>query len=232
MRRQFHIHGWLIYLTVTFVLLGILISTQIQTQNRLTSDLSLQSTSDLSIILKNLTDKRWQLTNELEEAVVIRDTYQDDYKGDAELLASFASELQRLQLITGSSAVHGPGIRVDVDGDILAADLMMLVNELWSAGAEAVAVNDTRVTDTSGFGYLEEHGRTYLTCGGEILQKPIQVRAIGDGATLEKSLTMPGGISDNLGLYQIYLRIRLEEDIQLNALPDPPQLRYGKVPEK
>ena len=45
------IHGWHIYLVVTFVLLGILISTQIQTQSRLMSDLSMQSTSDLSIML-------------------------------------------------------------------------------------------------------------------------------------------------------------------------------------
>ena len=53
-----YIHGWHIYLAVTFVLLGILISTQIQTQHRLMSDLSMQTTSDLSIMLKNLTDKR------------------------------------------------------------------------------------------------------------------------------------------------------------------------------
>ena len=51
-----YIHGWHIYLTVTFVLLGILISTQIQTQHRLMSDLSMQTTSDLSIMLKNLTE--------------------------------------------------------------------------------------------------------------------------------------------------------------------------------
>lgn len=232
MRKHIHIHGWHVYLTVTFVLLGILISTQIQTQNRLTSDLSMQSTSDLSIILKNLTDKRWQLTNELDEAEVILDTYQDDYKGDAELLASFDAELQRLQSITGGSAVHGPGVRIGVNGNLLAADLLMIVNELWSAGAEAVAVNDYRVTVTTGFGYLETLNKTYLTCGGNVLQEPITIRAIGNAATLEKSLTMPGGIADNLGLYQIFLNIELEDDIQLDALPSQPQLRYGKVPEK
>ena len=48
-----HIHGWQIYLAITFILLGIMISTQIQTQNRLMSDLSLQSTSDQTDYLYN-----------------------------------------------------------------------------------------------------------------------------------------------------------------------------------
>ena len=52
------IHGWQIYLAVTFILLGLLISTQIQTQNRLDSDLASQSASDLTIMVKNLTDRR------------------------------------------------------------------------------------------------------------------------------------------------------------------------------
>ena len=61
------IHGWQIYLAITFILLGLLISTQIQTQNRLDSDLASQSTSDLTIMIKNLTDRRLQLTEELTE---------------------------------------------------------------------------------------------------------------------------------------------------------------------
>ncbi len=66
-----------------FVLLGLLIATQIQTQNRLMSDLFLQSTSDLSIMLKKSTDKRWQLTQAIEEAEDNLITYQNDYRGDS-----------------------------------------------------------------------------------------------------------------------------------------------------
>ena len=43
---------------------------------------------------------------------------------------------------------------------------------------------------------------------------------------------MPGGIADNLSLYQVYLHITLQDDITLESLPNQPQLRYGKVPEK
>lgn len=231
MKKQ--IHGWHIYLAVTFVLLGILISTQIQTQHRLMSDLSMQTTSDLSIMLKNLTDKRWQLTEELEEAENNLMTYQNDYKNDAELISRIDNELDRLQLINGTVAAAGSGIRITVTGHLLASDLVFLVNELWAAGAEAVAINDYRITATTGISYVETLNQTYLTCDGKVIQEPVTLWAIGNGATLEKSLTMPGGIADSLSLYQITLYIELQDQIQLEPLPaTSPQLRYGKVPEK
>ena len=226
------VHGWHIYLVVTFVLLGILISTQIHTQNRLLSDLSMQSTSDLSIMLKNLTDKRWLLTEELEEAEHNLLTYQNDYNNDTALLSSVENELNRLQLISGASAVKGPGISINVDGYLLSSDLVVIVNELWAAGAEAVAINDCRITATSGISYVETLDKTYLTCDGTVIQEPYEIRAIGNNATLEKSLTMPGGIADSLSLYQVYLNITLHDEIVLASQPVQPQLRYGKVPSK
>ena len=227
-----YIHGWHIYLTVTFVLLGILISTQIQTQHRLMSDLSMQSTSDLRIMLKNLTDKRWQLSEAIDEAEDNLITYQNDYQNDAELIDRINNELSRLQLINGTAKVHGSGIQITVSGNMLASDLIVILNELWAAGAEAIAVNDYRITATTGINYVDAQNKTYLTCDGAIVQDPIKIRAIGNSKILEKSLTMPGGIADNLSLYQVYLHITLQDDITLESLPNQPQLRYGKVPEK
>ena len=227
-----YIHVWHIYLTVTFVLLGILISTQIQTQHRLMSDLSMQSTSDLSIMLKNLTDKRWQLSEAIDEAEDNLITYQNDYQNDAELIDRINNELSRLQLINGTAKVHGSGIQITVSGNMLASDLIVILNELWAAGAEAIAVNDYRITATTGINYVDAQNKTYLTCDGAIVQDPIKIRAIGNSKILEKSLTMPGGIADNLSLYQVYLHITLQDDITLESLPNQPQLRYGKVPEK
>lgn len=226
------IHGWQIYLAVTFVLLGIMISTQIQTQTRLMSDLSLQSTSDLSIMLKNLTDKRWQLSQAIAEAEDNLVSYQTAYRSDSELLERVNRELEQLDLINGTSAVEGPGIRISVAGNMIPSDLMVVLNELWGAGAEAVAINDFRVTATSGISYLETSSKTYLTCDKNVIQEPIYIYAIGNADTLEKSLTMPGGIVDNLSLYQVHLFVEKQELVQMNAMPLGPQLQYGKVPDK
>lgn len=226
------IHGWHIYLVVTFILLGILISTQLQTQSRLMSDLSMQTTSNLSIMLKNLTDKRWLLTEELEEAESNLIVYQNDYNSDTALISSIQNELNRLQLINGNTSTMGPGISIQVEGYLLSSDLTVLINELWSAGAEAVAINDCRISATSGISYIDTMDHSYLTCDGTIIQAPYVISAIGNGEIMEKSLTMPGGISDSLSLYQVYLHIELEEAITLPTIAAQPQLQYGKVPEK
>ena len=226
------IHGWQIYLAITFILLGLLISTQIQTQNRLDSDLASQSTSDLTIMIKNLTDRRLQLTEELTEAEFILEVYQEEYLDDSLLLSQLNSDIARLELINGTVPAKGSGITVAVSGNLLASDLSVLVNEFWAAGAEAVAINDVRITPYSGFNYIGTSTATYLTCGDEILAEPIVLQAVGNGATLERSLTMPGGIADNLEVYQIYLDIQMAEELHLPAVPAQPQLQYGKVPEK
>ena len=226
------IHGWQIYLAITFILLGLLISTQIQTQNRLDSDLASQSISDLTIMIKNLTDRRLQLTEELTEAEFILEVYQEEYLDDSLLLSQLNSDIARLELINGTVPAKGPGITVAVSGNLLASDLSVLVNEFWAAGAEAVAINDVRITPYSGFNYIGTSTATYLTCGDEILAEPIVLQAVGNGATLERSLTMPGGIADNLEVYQIYLDIQMAEELHLPAVPAQPQLQYGKVPEK
>ena len=129
------IHGWQIYLALTFVLLGILISTQIQTQNRLDSDLASQSTSNLSIMIKNLTDRRLQLTEELAEAEYNLEIYQEEYLDDSLLLEKLDSDIARLQLINGTIPAKGPGIVVQVTGNLLASDLSILVNEFWRSSA-------------------------------------------------------------------------------------------------
>lgn len=226
------LHGWQVYLAVTFILLGVLISMQLQTQNRLMSDLTMQSTSDLSIMLKNLTDKRWLLSEEIEEAENTLIHSQDEYNDGSELMSRIDSELDRLQLINGTVDAVGSGIVITVDGNLLSSDLVILVNELWASGAEAVAINEHRITPTTGIHSVETSNKTYLTCDNNILQEPIRIKAIGIGTILEKSLTMPGGIADNLSLYQIHLQIELQDEIHLTALPAQPPLQYGKVPDK
>ncbi|MBO4947842.1 MAG: DUF881 domain-containing protein [Peptococcaceae bacterium] len=226
------IHGWQIYLAITFMLLGILISIQIQTQNRLDSDLASQSTSDLTIMIKNQTDRRLLLTEELAEAEYNLELYQEEYIDDSLLLSQINNDISRLELINGTVPAKGSGIQITVSGNLLASDLSVLVNEFWAAGAEAVSINNVRITPYSGFSYIGTSTATYLTCGDEILTEPIILQAVGNSATLERSIVMPGGIADNLEVYQIYLDIQHAEELHLPAIPSQPQLQYGKVPEK
>lgn len=94
-----------------------------------------------------------------------------------------------LGMLTGASAVRGPGVVITADGARTGADdgiitdrdLQVLVNGLWYAGAEAIAVNDHRVgTLTS----IRTAGEA-ITVNYRSIGPPYSVVALGDAETLQ-----------------------------------------------
>ena len=103
-----------------------------------------------------------------------------------------AGQVRRLQLTTGFLTATGAGVRVVVDdnptGDtvqqVTDADLAMLVNGLWEAGAEAIAINDQRLTP---LGAIRNSGSA-IHVNTVPLSPPYVVRAIGDTRSLQADL--------------------------------------------
>jgi uncharacterized protein YlxW (UPF0749 family) len=89
-----------------------------------------------------------------------------------------------LALSTGFAAAEGPGLRVtvddqpqgDPDGLVRATDLRVLVNGLWEAGAEAIAINGRRLTSLSAI----VNSAIAIQVNQGPLSPPYVVQAIGD----------------------------------------------------
>ncbi len=112
-------------------------------------------------------------------------------------------ELERLALLAGITPVRGPGIRVVVDdapnssvrgqgssGRIRDSDLQRLLNGLWAAGAEAVAINGQRLTTLTA---VRSAGDAILVAYRP-LSPPYEVLAVGKANDLEVDFVDgPGG---------------------------------------
>ena len=106
--------------------------------------------------------------------------------------ADMRAILERLEVRTGFTAVRGEGIRitldnppgVDVNSEIRDEDLATLVDGLWQAGAEAIAVNDERIHVLGGI----RNTNRAIHVNGNPVQAPYVVTAIGDKATLQARL--------------------------------------------
>jgi len=103
-------------------------------------------------------------------------------------------ELRRIQAFSGESAVQGQGIIVNVTGSLDAIAVNDLVNELRNAGAEALALDDVRITAKS----VVTQGATALEMDGTTIGRTFTVRAIGDPDGLIAALKRPGGIVTQL----------------------------------
>lgn len=158
----------------------------------------------------------------LESAVASQQSVATAARGREQDLAS---ALTSIETVTGLSAVSGPGIEIIADdapgalgsgegGVILDSDLQSLVNALWMAGAEAVAINGHRLTSLSAIRFA---GRA-ITVDYRSLTPPYVVDAIGNPDTLPARLLETPGGQAWLGLEQNY-GIRFEtatkDDLEL-----------------
>ncbi len=223
-------HRWQIPVTIVLLATGLLLSVQFRTQQVLLNDLSMLKTEELVTIWKNLNEKRAKLEGEIVELRRQQRVLEDKSSAGMVAISEIQSNLNRLKTSTGLVPVKGPGITITITGDspLLYLDLVDIVNELWASGAEAVAVNDHRVTAHTYFGDIEENETLYVTVDGERLLYPVVIKAIGDPNTLEKGLTFPGGIIDNMNtLYAIFPDIRQKQELLLPAVKTPPVWFYA-----
>jgi uncharacterized protein YlxW (UPF0749 family) len=98
--------------------------------------------------------------------------------------------------LSGAVAVQGPGVVVtlsdagnadrtsnDPDSRIQDVDLQAVVNALWAAGAEGIAVNGQRLVSTSA---IRDAGAAVLV-NFRVLSSPYRVQAVGDADGLRTS---------------------------------------------
>lgn len=101
-----------------------------------------------------------------------------------------------LRAQTGFAAVTGEGVRIILDNAAYAdetstirdSDLTLLVNALWSAGAEAISVNGQRISAMTGIRNVS----TAIEVNHVGIAAPYTVLAIGDRSTLAADLLESG----------------------------------------
>ncbi|MGI8880675.1 MAG: DUF881 domain-containing protein [Jatrophihabitans sp.] len=105
-------------------------------------------------------------------------------------------QLTRAEELAGTIAVHGPGLAVTMNNPPLGGgangrllidlDLRSVVNALWLAGAEAITINDIRLTPTTAVRFA---GRSILV-DFQPLAAPYTIRAIGDPDSMVTRFTV------------------------------------------
>lgn len=153
---------------------------------------------------------------------------------DLEDTRALNSQIRALGVRAGTVPVQGQGVRVvanDARGaasareKVLDSDLQRLVNGLWAAGAEAVAVNGHRLTSQSAIRVAGDA----ITVNNRSLRRPYVVEAIGNQDTLPARFAETTSGQAWLDLQrEIGLRLRIEtvDSMRLPAV-ESPTLRYA-----
>lgn len=198
---------------LALTLLGFAVVCQINFESNSLQDLENQSTETLVTMVRNLNEYRNNLETELERL--------ERSKSSLNLTTGLEQQLQNARIFAGAVPVSGPGISITItaDYDIISTDIVDIAGELKVSGAEAIAVNNQRLTAKTHITQeTDPDGNLFISINGERLLTPIVITAIGNPDTLEKGLTFTGGIIDSLNtLYAIYPIIRQEETVNIPA---------------
>jgi len=145
------------------------------------------------------------------------------------------NELEETRIFMGNSDVQGQGLVIYLipnsgifgtnDMRITDRQLVYLVNELRFAGAEAISINDIRITARTG---IRISGNR-ISINGENRISPskrIVIKAIGDKKNLEAAITFPEVLSNFKGICDV--KYEVLDDIKIDKYNKTYKFEYAK----
>lgn len=152
--------------------------------------------SELREKLANWKEKYEEASLKLEETNTKLQEYKEKRESNGEASALLEQELLQAQTIAGLTNVTGNGVVITYYDDenseidrIKDSDLIELVNELRLAGAEAISINDQRITNMSDIININIDGKEFVLVNRKRVTSPYTIKAIGDQKYLESALT-------------------------------------------
>lgn len=168
---------------VTALITGFFVAAQIAANTNVNSITSGNDFRVLAVETAELIKNIDKLENENKELSGQRDQLA---KVSGESQDAVQKDINRLKVVTGQTQVTGEGIEVSFDRPLALAELIDLINALRNIGAEAIAVNEERVTAKTGF---SDQG----------VNPPVVVKAIGKRELLAQAVSRRGGILEQIG---------------------------------
>lgn len=198
-----------IAIALIFLLLGYMLTAQISTINKQTIPTD-EEKANPEIIIENehLRKQKEQLEKQISDLNAKAKEFEEAAAGRTEESKVLLEELQQTRLQTGAVDVKGEGVVIYITPkkNLFANDikfrpmydeqLLGIVNELNAADAEAISINDIRLTSRSG---IRDAGDNIIISNERISpQQRVVIKAIGDRKKLEGALNFPTTIPDSL----------------------------------
>ena len=176
------------------LVIGLLLVGQLRSQAR-PIELSNLSAQELAELIETLSASNVELTDGLNELnAEIRDYEGAAVQGQSDLTIS-EEALLSISAIGGLVGVEGQGIQITAEGSFDPIAVNDLIHELRNAGAEAIAVDDIRITARS----VAVLGTSAIEIDGVAIGPSFEIRAVGSPDGLQAAIERPGGI---LSLYE------------------------------
>ncbi len=180
-------------------------------------NLRLESVKDELIAQKENNEDLRKRNEELQKQIK---EYENSQGNLNQVEKNLETELERVRLIAGLSDVQGAGIIITMkyvgDDAVRENAILRLINELKAAEAQAISIENERIVAMS---EIKKAG-DYIMVNGKQMLSPFTIKAIADPEKLENSLTMLGGIVEELEFYEMKVTIEKNNNITIPKVRD------------
>lgn len=178
--------------------------------------------AELRTELASWKSKYDETNQKYEETMKKIEEYKSTSQSNEETEKLVDEELSQVNMMLGKTDVQGEGIEVTlretnneevarINGD----DLLVIVNALMNAGAEAISINDERIINMSDIVDINE---AFIKVNGKRILAPYVIKAIGNSSYLETALIGNGGHIDEMK--------KIGQDVSIEKLNKVKILKY------
>ena len=217
-----------IWIGIVCLILGFMITFQFRVVHNNYGSYSSRKFEDVVKETESLKKQRDELSAKVQEYQQKVDEIEKGAASESEIANKMKTELDNLKILSGQTDVEGQGVvitltpSIDITSNqapkVYSSDLLSIINELNSSGAEAISINDERYV-----------GRTQIREAGLVISingspfdptKPFTIKAIGNSELLSKTFDLNGGIVDEMRNDGIQVKISKQDNVKI--------LKYNK----
>ncbi len=143
------------------------------------------------------------------------------------------TELEQVNMTLGKTDVQGEGIEVvlretgnEEISKINADDLLVIVNALKLAGAEAISINEERIINMTDIANINGTYDSFIKVNGQRILAPYVIKAIGNQTYLESALLGNGGYVDELKKIGHDVSIEKVNKLEILKYNDEMKIKY------
>lgn len=182
---------------------------------RTTGGIALDRVTQLTAELGTLKEEKAKLEARVQMLSLEAAKLEEESREAKDNLAGTQTALTDARMKAGLTGVSGPGLVIlirprtftsngvkKIVKAITDEELLLLLNELNAAGAEAVSINGHRIVAMSAIRLAGD----FININMVATAMPYEIRALGEPSTLEAAMRLYGGIVDRYGeFYEISL---------------------------
>ncbi|MGI6751332.1 MAG: DUF881 domain-containing protein [Anaerovoracaceae bacterium] len=231
----------IIVIGILALIIGLIIAIQITTvdSSEVGALIPIAKLAGLEKDLKNVRAEKDAVTQELMELESRMAQLEQENVSEDALLKKMSDDLEKYKLASGVVDVKGEGIIATLDDSLSGEDMVVggysplvvryelmlsFVNKLKEAGAEAISINGHRIINSTEISMAGSN----VNINGNPTAPPYTIKAIGNPATLEATLTIRFGIVEDMEDQGIQVSIEKKDEIEISRYSGVIKYRYAK----